>query len=387
MKKIIWLTGWFPGPEEPYSGDAIERHARAASLHNRIHLIHIRKTRDPLLRKPRFEHRVYSTHLSADIIEYPGLNRAGKLLDKLWSGWCFFMYHNRALKTYMQTWGKPDGIHINIMMKCGLVGMWWKWRHGLRYLLMERWGGYLPEAIPHFSQKGRWFLFLLKKILRHSSGLITVSRHLGLAISQQIIPFPFRVIPNVVDLDLFYPGPSLQQRPFRFIHISSLDYPKNPEDLLVAMKKTLQSGHQAVLDIYGPRRELLMDLAASLGLGEVVFFHSEAPQAILAQALRRSHALILYSRYETFGNVIIEANACGLPVIVSDYATFLENVEPGVTGLKARGNDPGALSQCMVELMETYVRFDPANIARLTADKYSFEKVGLMIDALYREYF
>jgi len=36
MKKIIWLTEWFPVDFEPYNGESIERHAKAAALYKGI---------------------------------------------------------------------------------------------------------------------------------------------------------------------------------------------------------------------------------------------------------------------------------------------------------------------------------------------------------------
>jgi len=39
MKNIVWLTEWLPTPAEPYSGDGIERRAKAASLYNDIVII------------------------------------------------------------------------------------------------------------------------------------------------------------------------------------------------------------------------------------------------------------------------------------------------------------------------------------------------------------
>lgn len=43
MKNILWLTEWWPNELEPFSGDGIERRAKAASLYNNIVVIFIKK--------------------------------------------------------------------------------------------------------------------------------------------------------------------------------------------------------------------------------------------------------------------------------------------------------------------------------------------------------
>ncbi|HQV61525.1 MAG TPA: hypothetical protein PLG08_12150, partial [Chitinophagaceae bacterium] len=40
-KKILWLCSWYPAKTDPYNGDFIQRHARAAALYNDIYIIHV----------------------------------------------------------------------------------------------------------------------------------------------------------------------------------------------------------------------------------------------------------------------------------------------------------------------------------------------------------
>ena len=40
-KKILWLCSWYPSKMDPFNGDFIQRHARAAALFNDIHVIHV----------------------------------------------------------------------------------------------------------------------------------------------------------------------------------------------------------------------------------------------------------------------------------------------------------------------------------------------------------
>lgn len=69
----------------------------------------------------------------------------------------------------------------------------------------------------------------------------------------------------------------------------------------------------------GPERAALEALASQEGLGEAVRFHGFLLQADAAAILRNRDALILNSLFECGGAVVLEAMACGLPVIASAW--------------------------------------------------------------------
>jgi glycosyltransferase involved in cell wall biosynthesis len=92
----------------------------------------------------------------------------------------------------------------------------------------------------------------------------------------------------------------------------------------------------------------------------------------------------LYSSYETFGCVIIEANACGIPVIVSDIPVFHETVTEGINGTFAKKNNPQALAEKMIEVINARASFNSNSIAG-TSSKYSYEKIGRQFSDWYNE--
>jgi len=258
----------------------------------------------------------------------------------------------------------------------------------MNYIVVEGWSLFLPEARPQFDDKGWLFRLLTRKVIKNASLLVTVSDHLAKMMRYKIADIPSLAIPSVVDTDIFFPANKIGQRDiFRFVHISSLDYPKNFEQILQAVKIVLENGYKVELVVHGPDRKEIKLLSKELNLQDNILFEKEASQERLAETLRNSDALLLYSRYETFGNVIIEANACGLPVIVSDYPTFNEIVFENVNGLTATGNNPGSLAEKMIYMMKNYSSFDPSAIVKLTNDRYSFRTVGKLFDNVYGKFF
>jgi glycosyltransferase involved in cell wall biosynthesis len=79
------------------------------------------------------------------------------------------------------------------------------------------------------------------------------------------------------------------------------------------------------------------------------------PHEALPELYRWADALVLPSRFDSFGLVVLEALACGLPVIVSDRVGAKDFVEPGVNGLILPSGDVQALATTL----EGFAR-DPA---------------------------
>jgi glycosyltransferase involved in cell wall biosynthesis len=72
----------------------------------------------------------------------------------------------------------------------------------------------------------------------------------------------------------------------------------------------------------------------------------------LAKAYASSDIFVFPSTTDTFGNVIIEAQAAGLPVIVSDIGGPRELVTDGVNGLITKGRDVADFTQAIRRLVE-----------------------------------
>jgi glycosyltransferase involved in cell wall biosynthesis len=199
---------------------------------------------------------------------------------------------------------------------------------------------------------------------------------------------PYKVIPSVVDKTIFYPSTAIPKHEiFRFIHISTLDNAKNIKEILQALKEVLEKDYRAELIVHAPPKEELNELIRALQLEKNVIVKGEIPQTELVESIRSSDALILFSLYETFGNVLIEAQACGIPVITSNYPTFTETVENYKNGIIAKGKGSRELSEAMIELMNNKDKFDRNEISATAIQRYSFERIGKMLDEVYEQYF
>ena len=81
------------------------------------------------------------------------------------------------------------------------------------------------------------------------------------------------------------------------------------------------------------------------------------------QALRESDVLVVPSRwYENSPNVILEAFAAGLPVVVADHGGMAEMVREGIDGLRFNPGDVSSLAGALRRLCD-----DPGLLERLRA--------------------
>jgi glycosyltransferase involved in cell wall biosynthesis len=384
-KKIIWLASWYPSRLKPFDGDFIQRHAQAASLYNDIYVIHaVRDEQGTITRNILIEQK-QEGRLTEVVIYYYIKKQLIPAIDKLRSARVYKQVLKQAIEKYITDDQSPSLIHVHTGMKAGVIALWARQNYGIPYIVTEHWTGFLEEATSSFRQLPWYYRRLWKKVLKSSNGISIVSHYLKGAVEKIAQGMSIRVIPNVVNTALFTIATTKNTNPPRFTHISNLQLYKNPEQILLAFRQLVQTYPSAKLDIIGGENRKLMQQAIQYGLKGSVGFYPEIPQKDLAEFIHNSMALILYSHYETFGCVIIEANACGVPVIVSDIPVFHETVQAGMNGIFAKAGSPDHLAAAMAEMIKKQPQFDAVAIAALTAEKYGYATVGKQFNVWYNE--
>ena len=144
------------------------------------------------------------------------------------------------------------------------------------------------------------------------------------------LPVPaLRRIPLGVDLDTFRPLRTRQEQgPARLVYAGRLSHEKNPRAVVGAVRELVTGGAAVRLDVYGdgPEHTALRKLARGLP----VDFHGHvSDRAALARALSAADVAFAPSVAETFGLSILEAMACGTPVITSATGGAPELLAPG----------------------------------------------------------
>lgn len=153
-----------------------------------------------------------------------------------------------------------------------------------------------------------------------------------------------------IDTETFTPGPrsGTHSRPPRVLYVGSLIALKRVDLLLRASQELARSlNHELHLVGGGPERAELETLAA--GSLHVVF-HGALDRAGVLAALRDADLLVLPSVRESAGLVLLEAQACGVPVVVTGGDGKAEMLQVGVTGaVLSRDPTPAELARALRE--------------------------------------
>lgn len=165
----------------------------------------------------------------------------------------------------------------------------------------------------------------------------------------------------------------------RVIAVGRLDYQKGFDRLVRAWSLVQQSGRFADwrLEIFGQGewREMLQAMIDDSGLAATMRICP--PTARIGDEYVRSSLLVMSSHYEGFPMVMLEAMACGLPVVSFDYKCGpKELIRQGENGLLVRDGDLDGLARALMTLMEDdALRARMSLKAREVVKNYSEETV------------
>ncbi len=379
---ILWLPSWYPNKLDPFDGDFIQRHAHAASLHTNIHVIFVKADGSEKITGDIDESFSKKGKLSEHIIYF---KKTGSFVGRLNSFRKWIRFSKKAVKEYINQNGKPQLVHVHIALRAGMLARWIKRKWGIDYVITEHWAGYLPEAEKKLSDLPFYIQITCRSILRNAASISVVSSYLGECLEKILPGISLKIIPNVVDTSIFKPVSTEKNETVSFIHISLLNYQKNADDIVRAMNILKKENRNFHLMIFGPFKEELRKLVEDLDLRSEISFHNEIPQVELSKFVQRSDALILYSRYETFGCVIIEALACGKPVILSDLPVLHENAQEDFNAVFAPKENPAELASKLRWFMHNREKFNNAAIAQQAALMYNYDEVGKQFLNWYEE--
>jgi glycosyltransferase involved in cell wall biosynthesis len=134
----------------------------------------------------------------------------------------------------------------------------------------------------------------------------------------------------------------------------------------------------------GDEESALRRMIQGRGLADVV--HLCGFQTNPWKYIARADVFALTSRYEGFGNVVVEAMACGAPVVATSSPGTRDIVSSGVDGLLVERHEPAAVADALARVLtDGDLRKRMIETARRKVERYRIEAVALTYDRVLTE--
>ncbi len=261
--------------------------------------------------------------------------------------------------------------------------------------LKNRLGGKCPflvgtlhgTDVNHFGRDPLWAARLREALLRVDQVTTVSADHARLAYELLGLPFLPRVIPNFLRIDMYKSGPGkapLPHKPARIVHISNFRPVKAPLEL-AGIFALISSRIEAELWLVGdgPGLEEIKALLSEWGLSDRIHFWGM--QAGVGSILEQSDLLLMTSKAESFCLAILEAMACGVPVVATRVGGIPELVRHGETGFLFTPGNQSQAANFAVQLLtgpDLYARF--AAMARIQAQFFSPDRIVELYEEIYK---
>lgn len=249
----------------------------------------------------------------------------------------------------------------------------------------------------------QWFLRFRNTILKKADAFSAISPEIASEWTSSGIPFEkIRLIPNGTDTSRFFPAQSVEKIALR----SKLRLPQNTKIAIYTGRLVTYKGLPLLVKVWDEIRrkheEILLILAGTGGLDidnceeavrEYVRVNNLENQVLFTGAiqnipeyLQASDLFVFPTENDAFPSSIVEAMACGLPVISTPVGAIKTIITNGETGLLIRPGDTGQLYQALdVMLSDTEMASRLGKAASQSVQaQYSAEIVSRKYLALFQ---
>jgi glycosyltransferase involved in cell wall biosynthesis len=201
-----------------------------------------------------------------------------------------------------------------------------------------------------------------------------------------------RVVPVGVDTNRFVPREEAARQRDQILFVGWINFNKGIDVLLAAMARLAARDSPGRLLLVGGgfyrdtlvQEQKLREQAAALGLGDRVTFLGRQPPAEVARLMAESAVVVLPSRAESFGAVLVEALACGTPVVATRCGGPEDIVNDAVGKLVPVG-DPEALATALAVVLAEPAHYDPSLLRAYAVENFDWDPIVDRVHNVYLE--
>jgi len=359
--KIAILVGLFP--PKWLAGTEIATYYMAEHLAQRGHEVHVITSLDEGLPEENYEKGFYIHRLPRTKIRFAGA----------------FIFWADIVRVIEKI--SPDIVHAQ-SLGIGVPALLSKKILKFPYAV---WGQgsdvYLPD----------WFTKLTSKtIIKNANSVIALTEDMKRAM-QAIYNRDITIVPNGIDLKEYtseLPVQNVERAEKRILFVGRLHPVKGTQYLLGAMSIVHRELREAKLILVGDgeEREHLETLTDNLGIRECVEFAGRVPHERVKDYMNQAEVFVLSSLSEGFPVTILEAMACGLPVVATRVGGIPDIIEDGTNGYLVDTMNQEQLAEALLKLLQDEkLRRDISGNNREKAKKYRWDAVAATLEGIYQK--
>jgi glycosyltransferase involved in cell wall biosynthesis len=283
----------------------------------------------------------------------------------------FYMHFWRALRRAIREWGRPDVIHTQDRYAYTVI----KATEGLNIpcVISQHWGGFMRRELDDKAvRRFRWAFARASRVLPANKFYPSDYDHYGFKANTAWLP-------NTIDTKVFCASPQTARKPW-LLHASGFTPEKRFPDIIAAFSRVSRLRPGSVLHVAGdgPNRAAMEALATRELPPESFVFHGFISKPELAALMRQASGFVFPSQAETFGCVLMEAMACGCPVMTTRVGGIPGVVHEG-EGLFVEVGNIDQISEDMILLLDHTHGLHIERISKEVHTRFSHEAVGRVL--------
>ncbi|MDM8520738.1 glycosyltransferase family 4 protein [Anaerolineales bacterium HSG6] len=251
---------------------------------------------------------------------------------------------------------EPDVVHIFFGIPDGPIGWFLKRVYGLPYLISLRGADVPSHEVKRFAKQYKVLRPFIRRLWHDADAVVSVSSGLREYAVDTAPDVPIEVISNAIDLSVFIPPRARNHDdPVQLVFVGRFNAFKNVEMLLEAISILKEKGINNVelrLIGDGSRRSNLERLTTEKGLTKQVQFSGWVDRTVLVKIYQEADLFVTATTWEGMPNTVLEAMACGLPIVATKASGLSELVRDDENGYLVALNDSDSLADRLAELVD-----------------------------------
>ncbi len=385
---VLYLSRWYPNRYDPMPGLFIQRHAEAANMYCNVAVVYVHAVSGNGQKKYEIVSEkingvpTVKVYYSNNVGDVPLIGR----FVKMWRFYRANMLGIRSVKEYL---GHFDLVHIHILSRLGLIGLYYKWFRNINFVVSEHWSRYLTATASFNGLLRKWFTRL---VVRNAAAVTTVTANLAVAMrSHKLENNNYIVLPNVLSpgfINIKNNNPSGAAIK-NIVHISCFeDKSKNISGILRVIKRLADMRDDFHIAMIGDGMDYIKmkKYAISLNIpSKILSFKGLLEDKELVAEMGNASLSLIFSNYENFPVVINESFSLGIAVISTRVGGIPEYVNDENGILLDAGDEEELFTRLNMFLDDKY-SFDSEKIKQNAIADFSMENVGKKLMDIYKRF-